>query len=92
MGSIPCSTSPITQARPWHPLSGQRQRQLRCDQLAVDLAVAQLPPELRAGHRAGDDADKVVHPMVVRTDTAGYVAAFVQALVARNIEFSISAG
>lgn len=62
------------------------------DQLAVvDLAVAQLPPEHRAGHRAGDDADTVVHGIVVRTDTAGYVAAFANALVARNIEFSIGA-
>jgi hypothetical protein len=62
------------------------------DQLAVvDLAVAQLPPEHRAGHRPGDDADTVAHPVVVRTDTAGYVAAFAQALVARNIEFSIGA-
>jgi hypothetical protein len=47
------------------------------DQLAVvDLAVAQLPAEHRAGHNAGDDADTVVHGIVVRTDTAGYVAAF----------------
>ena len=62
------------------------------DQLAVvDLAIAQLPAEHRAGHRAGDAATGVVHPLVVRTDTAGYVAAFVVALVARNIEFSIGA-
>jgi hypothetical protein len=62
------------------------------DQLAVvDLAVAQLPAEHRAGHNAGDDADTVVHGIVVRTDTAGYVAAFANALVARNIEFSIGA-
>jgi len=62
------------------------------DQLAVvDLAVAQLPPEHRAGHRAGDDPATVVHRIVVRTDTAGYVAAFANALVARNIEFSIGA-
>jgi hypothetical protein len=62
------------------------------DQLAVvDLAIAQLPPDHRAGHHAGDPADDVVHPIVVRTDTAGYVAAFANALVARNIEFSIGA-
>ncbi len=62
------------------------------DQLAVvDLAVAQLPAGHRAGHTAGDPAATVVHPMLVRTDTAGYVAAFANALVARNIEFSIGA-
>ena len=62
------------------------------DQLAVvDLAVAQLPAGHQAGHHAGDDAGDVVHPIVVRTDTAGYVAAFAHALVARNIEFSIGA-
>jgi len=50
------------------------------DQLAVvDLAVAQLPADHRAGHRASDDADAVVHGIVVRTDTAGYVAAFANA-------------
>lgn len=62
------------------------------DQLAVvDLAVEQLPAEHRAGHGAGDAAADVVHAIVVRTDTAGYVAAFANALVARNIEFSIGA-
>ena len=62
------------------------------DQLAVvDLAVAQLPVGHRAGHTAGDPTATVVHPVPVRTDTAGYVAAFANALVARNIEFSIGA-
>lgn len=62
------------------------------DQLAVvDLAIAQLPPEHRAGHHAGDPTGDAAHRVVVRTDTAGYVAAFAQALVARNIEFSIGA-
>jgi hypothetical protein len=62
------------------------------DQLeVVDLAVAQLPSAHRAGHRAGDVAEAAAHRIVVRTDTAGYVAAFAHALVARNIEFSIGA-
>jgi hypothetical protein len=62
------------------------------DQLAVvDLAVAQLPERHRAGHGAGDDAGEVVHRIVVRADTAGYVAAFTQGLVERNIEFSVGA-
>ena len=62
------------------------------DQLAVvDAALAQLPAAHRVGHHPGDPADAVVHPIVVRTDTAGYVVAFAQALVERNIEFSIGA-
>lgn len=60
------------------------------DQLAVvDMALAQLPEDYRAGHRPGDDAGAVVHPVVVRADTAGAVASFVHALVERNIEFSV---
>jgi hypothetical protein len=60
------------------------------DQLAVvDLAVAQLPEDYQLGHRPGDDAAAVVHRVVVRADTAGAVASFVTALVARNIEFSV---
>jgi hypothetical protein len=62
------------------------------DQLAVvEAALAQLPAEYQAGHHAGDPSVKVLHRVVVRTDTAGYVAAFAAALVARNIEFSIGA-
>jgi hypothetical protein len=62
------------------------------DQLAVvDLALAQLPCEHQAGHHAGDRPEEVVHPVVVRADTAGYVVAFAQGLTARNIEFSIGA-
>jgi hypothetical protein len=62
------------------------------DQLAVvDLAVAQLPGSYRAGHGGGDDPSLVVHPMVVRADSAGAVAAFVAALVERNIAFSVYA-
>ncbi|MDQ4134468.1 MAG: IS1380 family transposase [Actinomycetota bacterium] len=62
------------------------------DQLAVvDMALAQLPPAHQAGHHGGDHAEAVVHRIVVRADTAGYVAAFAAGLVARNIEFSIGA-
>lgn len=60
------------------------------DQLAVvDMALAQLPSDYQAGHHPGDDATAVVHRVVVRADTAGYVAPFAHALVARNIEFSV---
>ena len=62
------------------------------DQLAVvDMALAQLPAEYRAGHAAGDDAGEVAHRIVVRADSAGAVSAFVYGLVARNIEFSVYA-
>ena len=62
------------------------------DQLSVvDAAIAQLPPQWRAGHGAGDDRASVVHPVLVRADTAGAVAAFVDGLVERNCQFSIGA-
>jgi hypothetical protein len=62
------------------------------DQLAVvDAAVASLPEAYRAGHRPGDDPDLVRHRIVVRADTAGAVASFIDGLVARNIEFSVYA-
>lgn len=61
------------------------------DQLAVvDMALAQLPERYRHGHRPGDDAETVVHRVVVRADTAGAVGSFVNALVGRNIEFSVA--
>lgn len=55
----------------------------------LDAAVAQLPPAWQAGHRAGDDRADVVHPIVVRADSAGATHGFVDALVERNIGFSI---
>jgi hypothetical protein len=62
------------------------------DQLTVvDMAIAQLPAAVAVGHRAGDDPSEVRERVVVRADTAGHVHAFIAGLVARNIEFSISA-
>jgi hypothetical protein len=62
------------------------------DQLAVvDAAIAQLPEQWQRGHSPGDDAATVAHRVLVRADTAGAVAAFVDGLVARNCEFSIGA-
>jgi len=55
----------------------------------LDAAVAQLPPEWRAGHRRGDDPAAVLHPILVRADSAGATHGFVDALVERNIGFSI---
>jgi hypothetical protein len=62
------------------------------DQLAVvDAAIAQLPSAVAVGHRPGDDADLAAERVVVRADTAGHVHGFIGGLVARNIEFSVSA-
>ncbi|HET7721687.1 MAG TPA: transposase, partial [Acidimicrobiales bacterium] len=55
----------------------------------LDAALAQLPPAWRAGHRAGDERAAVVHPILARADSAGATHGFVDALVARNIGFSI---
>jgi hypothetical protein len=60
------------------------------DHVAVlDEALAQLPPQWRAGHNPGDDAASVVHPIVARADSAGATHGFVDALVERNIGYSI---
>lgn len=62
------------------------------DQLAViDAAVAQLPDDYQAGHRAGEDVEAVRRRLVVRADTAGAVAAVLNGLAQRNIEFSVYA-
>lgn len=62
------------------------------DQLAVvEMAIAQLPGEHQQGHQPGDAPDSVVHPILVRADSAGAVRGFIDGLVARNCEFSISA-
>jgi hypothetical protein len=62
------------------------------DQLAVvAMAIAQLPAEQQQGHQVGDDADSVVHPILVRADSAGTVRGFIDGLIARNCLFSISA-
>ncbi|MDP1803753.1 MAG: IS1380 family transposase [Acidimicrobiales bacterium] len=55
----------------------------------LDAALAQLPPQWRAGHAPGDHRDSVAHPILVRADSAGATHGFVDALVARNIGFSI---
>jgi hypothetical protein len=62
------------------------------DQLAVvDAAIDQLPAEIAAGHHEGDDPAAVAQRIVVRADTAGHVHGFIAGLVARNIDFSVSA-
>ncbi|MDQ6727674.1 MAG: IS1380 family transposase [Actinomycetota bacterium] len=55
----------------------------------LDAALAQLPPAWRAGHGPGDDPASVLHPVLARADSAGATHGFVDALVERNIGFSI---
>jgi len=55
----------------------------------LDQAIAALPERYRVGHGDGDDPDEVVHPILVRADSAGATHRFVDELVARNIEVSI---
>jgi len=62
------------------------------DHLGVlDDAIGQLPPELAAGHRAGDAPDMAVRRVVVRTDSAGCTHGFVDGCRARNIGFAVVA-
>jgi hypothetical protein len=51
----------------------------------------QLPAEIAVGHRAGDTADTVARPVVVRTDSAGCTYGFVAGCRARNIGFAVVA-
>lgn len=52
-------------------------------------AIEALPLEYRAGHQLGDDASLVTHPILARADSAGASHDFVDALVERNIGFSL---
>jgi hypothetical protein len=62
------------------------------DHLAVlDAAVAQLPAEIAAGHRSGDDASLVGRAVRVRADSAGCTHGFVHGARARNIGFAVVA-
>ena len=56
----------------------------------LDQAVAQLPVEVAAGHRAGDDEATVGREVIVRADSAGCTEGFLAACRARNIGFFVS--
>lgn len=61
------------------------------DHVAVlDQAISQLPEEIAAGHRSGDDATLVRRAIQVRTDTAGCTD-FVWHARARNVGFAVVA-
>jgi hypothetical protein len=62
------------------------------DHLGVlDDAVAQLPPEIAAGHRPGEGAGEVARAVVVRADSAGCTRGFVAGCRHRNIGFAVVA-
>jgi hypothetical protein len=62
------------------------------DHLGVlDDAVAQLPPEIAAGHRPGEGAGEVARAVVVRSDSAGCTRGFVAGCRHRNIGFAVVA-
>jgi len=58
-----------------------------CDVLG--RSIDQLPDVYRAGHEPGDDPTGVVHPMLVRADSAGATKVFLAELRDRNIGFSV---
>jgi Transposase DDE domain group 1 len=61
------------------------------DHVAVlDHAIAQLPEEIAAGHRAGDDPSLVRRPVQVRVDSAGCTD-FVWHCWERNVGFAVVA-
>jgi len=61
------------------------------DHVAVlDGAIAQLPPEVAAGHRPGDDPALVRRAVQVRVDSAGCTD-FVRHARARNVGFAVVA-
>jgi hypothetical protein len=55
----------------------------------LDQAIAVLPPKYRLGHEIGDRACDVVHPILVRADSAGATHRFVDGLDEANCDFSI---
>ena len=55
----------------------------------LDDGVSQLPREVRAGHRTGNDPGLVQREVVVRSDSAGGTKAFVNSLRDRNIGFQV---
>ena len=57
----------------------------------LDAAIGRLPEAVAAGHRAGDDADLVPRPVVLRTDSAGCSTKIAAAARDRNVGFSLVA-
>ncbi|MDA8400469.1 MAG: IS1380 family transposase [Actinomycetota bacterium] len=57
----------------------------------LDGAIAQLPGDIAAGHRAGDGQELVEKAVVVRADSAGCTEDFLKACRERHVGFYVSA-
>jgi hypothetical protein len=55
----------------------------------LEQVVRAVPPEYALGHEEGDDPALVVHPILVRADSAGASHRFVQSLSNANFDYSI---
>jgi hypothetical protein len=55
----------------------------------LEQAVRSVPPEYQLGHEEDDDPALVVHPILVRADSAGASHRFVQSLSIANFDYSI---
>ena len=55
----------------------------------LEQAVRSVPPEYALGHEEDDDPSLVVHPILVRADSAGASHRFVQSLSDANFDYSI---
>lgn len=55
----------------------------------LDQAIVALPADYQLGHQIEDGPADVVHPILVRADSAGCVHGFVRGLVEANCDFSI---
>jgi hypothetical protein len=55
----------------------------------LEQAVRSVPPEYALGHEEDDDRALVVHPILIRADSAGASHRFVQSLSIANFDYSI---
>jgi hypothetical protein len=55
----------------------------------LEQVVRSVPPEYALGHEEDDDPRLVVHPILVRADSAGATHRFVQSLSIANFDYSI---
>jgi hypothetical protein len=55
----------------------------------LEQVVRSVPPEYQLGHEEDDDPALVVHPILVRADSAGASHRFVQSLSIANFDYSI---
>ena len=55
----------------------------------LEQAVRSVPPEYQLGHEEDDDPALVVHPILVRADSAGASHRFVESLSLANFDYSI---